>query len=146
MNELPVEGGTYALVTCLNMKCTIQVGKLGLFQFLPGFYIYAGSALGGLAGRLKRHLRQEKKLRWHIDYLLQKAAVQEVWYTSSGQPLECAWNGIIAGLPDAVLPVAGFGSSDCRCRTHLTFFAVQPSFDLFKVKCSGAGLPQPHLL
>lgn len=137
-------GGTYALVIYLNRRCTITVGKLGVYQFLPGFYIYAGSALGGLAGRLKRHLRQNKGLRWHIDYLLQVAAVQGVWYTNSGEPLECAWNRIIVSLPDAVSPVTGFGSSDCRCRTHLPFFTGQPSFDLFKAKCKEAGLPQPE--
>ena len=67
--------GTYALV--LHLECTeeITVGKLGMFTFPAGYYLYVGSALGpgGLEARLARHRRRGKKLRWHIDYLLEHA-------------------------------------------------------------------------
>jgi Uri superfamily endonuclease len=31
-------------------------------------------------------------------------------------------------LRGASVPIAGFGSSDCRCKTHLFFFTRRPSF------------------
>ncbi len=141
-----VEAGTYALVLFLKESCRLQVGKLGRLGFLPGYYVYTGSALGGLAGRLKRHLRPEKRLHWHIDYLLQAASVKEVWYTCSQERLECAWNGIVSGLPGAEPALKGFGSSDCRCYSHLTFFACKPSFSLFKGKREDAVLLHPYEL
>ena len=33
--------------------------------------------MGGLDARVARHLRAEKKLHWHIDYLLERASVTE---------------------------------------------------------------------
>ncbi len=38
------------------------IGKLGTHVFPSGYYIYAGSVLRGLNGRLKRHLMAEKLL------------------------------------------------------------------------------------
>jgi len=52
--------GSYALVLRLPSRRKIQVGKLGLFEFPRGHYIYLGSALGGLDARVGRHLSLEK--------------------------------------------------------------------------------------
>ena len=62
--------GTYVLLIELATAATIQVGRLGMLAFAKGYYAYVGSALGGLEQRIDRHLRTEKKLFWHIDYLL----------------------------------------------------------------------------
>ena len=72
------DSGTYALVLVLEVELRLQAGKLGIHTFPPGYYIYTGSALGGLSGRLKHHLKLEKKLHWHIDYLLQGAPVTQI--------------------------------------------------------------------
>jgi len=40
---------------------------------------------------------------------------------------ECARNRRILSLPGAEVPVAGFGSSDCRCAAHLVYFSDHPS-------------------
>ncbi len=125
-------GGTYALVLHLQSEAEIPVGKLGLLCFSSGYYIYTGSALGGLDGRLKRHLRREKRLHWHIDYLLQSAVINEIWYAAGTTRQECGWNRMAAALPGAVPVMRGFGSSDCRCFSHLTYFAEEPSLEAFR--------------
>ena len=128
------ERGTYALLLALDGEAAITVGKLGTFAFPAGYYLYIGSARSGLWPRLRRHLKREKKLRWHIDYLRQHAEVIEVWYLVSDEPMECPWARTAATLPGAQTPVAGFGSSDCRCQSHLIHYPERPSFELFQEK------------
>lgn len=72
------EGSLYALLIYLPHATQINVGKLGEFVFPAGFYVYVGSARRNLASRIARHRRKEKRLHWHIDYLLQHAEVKEV--------------------------------------------------------------------
>lgn len=128
------EKGTYALLLALDEEATIAVGKLGTFLFPAGYYLYIGSARGGLFHRLRRHLERRKKLRWHIDYLRQWANVIEVWYLFSEESLECSWAQAAAAMPQAQIPIPGFGSSDCRCRSHLLYYPSPPSFALFRDK------------
>jgi Uri superfamily endonuclease len=92
-------------------------------NFKRGIYLYVGRAKNGLQGRIKRHLRKEKKTFWHIDYLLQKAEVQEVWikrdfFDECRTALE-----IKEILKDSSFPLKKFGASDCRCQSHLFYLA-----------------------
>ena len=64
--------GTYCLLIHLKQDSKITIGKLGEKNFQKGYYIYVGSALNSLKTRIQRHLRKEKKIHWHIDYLLNK--------------------------------------------------------------------------
>ncbi|MCD6520350.1 MAG: GIY-YIG nuclease family protein [Anaerolineae bacterium] len=121
--------GTYILVIWLPQDASINIGALGEQHFGAGFYLYVGSALGGLRGRLARHLRQEKKLRWHIDYLLRKASLQEVWCLSGKARLECAVAQLLGQIPGFQPSLMPFGASDCSCFTHLFYAATKPSFE-----------------
>ena len=131
-------GGTYALVMVLDSGLQLQVGRLGTYDLPQGHYVYVGSALGGLAGRLRHHLKTEKRLRWHIDYLLQSATLVEIWYAFGQDRLECTWSELVGSLQGAMRLVPGFGASDCCCLTHLTHFRTLPLFDLFREKVQGA--------
>ena len=111
--------GNYILLSRLEFSLNIAVGKLGSFLFAPGYYLYFGSAQNGLEQRVNRHLRKDKKTHWHIDYLLQSARVVKVWSAESQERLECNLAGAVTGLPGFRVPVVGFGSSDCRCSSHL---------------------------
>ncbi|MDA0768896.1 MAG: GIY-YIG nuclease family protein [Chloroflexi bacterium] len=113
--------GSYVLVVRLERTLEIQVGKLGLLNFPRGYYLYFGSALNGLEGRIQRHRRREKILRWHIDYLTSLAPVAEVWRIEDDARWECAWAQIAIDHDGVLAPAKGFGSSDCRCQTHLVF-------------------------
>jgi len=95
-----------------------SVGELGTLNFKAGYYAYIGSALGGLKGRVGRHLREEKKLRWHIDYLLARSRAVDIVTAPSRTRKECA----IAGeLAKSLQSIRGFGSSDCTCHSHLFY-------------------------
>jgi len=123
--------GTYALLLRLDKPELIQVGRLGEFTFPAGWYVYVGSARGpgGLAARLARHRRRMadgKRLRWHVDYLLERARLVEVWSVVSDQRLECEWARVFADAPGGEIPVPRFGSSDCHCPAHLIYFAAHP--------------------
>jgi len=120
------EPGTYVLVMELGQATRMTIGGLGIQHLGQGYYLYVGSAMGGLRGRVARHLRKDKRLHWHIDYLLRAATVVEVWYRVGPERLECAWAGALrrSGRVEAV--VRGFGASDCRCWGHLFFSKERP--------------------
>lgn len=115
--------GSYALVLRLPSRRKITVGKLGTVAFPRGYYIYFGSALGGLKARTSRHLRHDKKLHWHADYLSAEVPWTQVWQLADGQRWECVWadqaTDIASATHGVTHPAPGFGSSDCKCLTHL---------------------------
>jgi Uri superfamily endonuclease len=124
----PDQPGTYVLILHLLHRATIDVGRLGRFQFPAGWYAYAGSAHGpgGLAARIARHLRSPKPLHWHVDYLRAEAQPDQVWYAVGTGKRECTWAEALSGLPGASIPVPRFGASDCRCPAHLVHFSALP--------------------
>lgn len=109
--------GSYVLILRVKEDVNCTIGRLGRILFKKGFYAYVGSAMNGLKQRVSRHLSNSKRFHWHIDYLLKCSSVEEVFYRESEKKEECtvadAFNGFIF--------IEGFGSSDCRCRSHLFF-------------------------
>ena len=122
--------GTYIVVIELNDAVRLTVGRLGTYDFREGHYLYVGSALSGLSSRIARHLRREKRIHWHIDYLLQVARVTEVWSRVGHERLECAWAEALARSGRVEQVVRGFGSSDCGCWSHLFYCAESPGADI----------------
>ena len=117
--------GAYILLLHLSAGREISVGKLGSYFFEKGWYTYVGSAMNSLDKRIARHLKKEKKLRWHIDYLLKVAPVEQVFRYESDIKIECKLSRKVAVLADDT-PVKKFGASDCCCFTHLYFFYEKP--------------------
>jgi Uri superfamily endonuclease len=131
---VPDRPGTYVLILRLpHFAENVRIGRLGCFRFPSGWYAYVGSARGpgGLAARLARHLRPLKPLHWHVDYLRAQAQPVQVWYVAGTQKRECAWARTLSSLPGASVPVPRFGASDCRCPTHLIYFATPPDVTAF---------------
>lgn len=117
--------GVYQLLIRLDKPELIRIGRLGAFPFPAGYYIYTGSAMSGLEGRVSRHLRADKKLRWHVDYLLERGrvvGVREIW---TDERIECELNRRTLSLPGARVVAPGFGSSDCRCPSHLIYLGEE---------------------
>ena len=114
--------GSYVLLMELSGEQTITVGSLSNVRFLRGYYAYVGSALGGVKSRLSRHLNQNKKPHWHIDYLLQKASITDIIIGETEDRIECA---IAQALGSQFDSVPGFGASDCHCHSHLFFTAEE---------------------
>ena len=80
--------GCYCLIISLKDIQTIKIGKLGIIKFKKGCYVYVGSAMNSLEARLKRHLSDDKKLHWHIDYLLRKSEITDIIYNEN-KKVEC---------------------------------------------------------
>lgn len=114
--------GVYHLIIRLERRTVIRVGRLGRVEFPEGWYVYTGSARGGMEARVARHRRRRKPLRWHIDYLLRRARVVEVVAIPTQERIECARNQAVLALPGARVAAPRFGSSDCRCAAHLVYF------------------------
>jgi len=118
-----MDSGVYTLIIKLDKNQVIKIGELGRLDFKKGFYIYTGSALKGLKKRIERHRKKQKKLFWHIDYLLanKHSKILQIMAIKTKKKLECKLNKIISSLPNAKA-VKKFGCSDCKCKTHLYYF------------------------
>ena len=110
--------GNYVLIIKLARKKDILVGKLGYIRFPQAFYAYVGSAMNGFEARLPHHLRSKKKPHWHIDYLLEQAEIEEIVLCQVDERMECS---LAQALATEFQSIPGFGSSDCKCRSHLYF-------------------------
>jgi Uri superfamily endonuclease len=110
--------GTYVMILHVPYDIALSVGELGRVDFGAGYYAYVGSALGGLEGRIGRHLGRDKKIHWHIDHLMLHARAVDVVLAESEERKECE---IAARLAEDLKMVRGFGSSDCRCPSHLFY-------------------------
>lgn len=110
--------GSYALLMCLKNHKKIDVGSLGPISFSKGYYLYIGSAMNGVEGRVKRHIRDRKKLHWHVDYFLNKAKISSIYFQESQERLECS---LAKTFSKKFEVIPKFGSSDCFCESHLFF-------------------------
>lgn len=122
------DSGLYVLILRVASRLTATIGALGTVDFKPGYYAYCGRARRNLSARLARHFSRRKKLHWHIDYLTcrKEVTVESAKIYTLDQMSECALNSLVRRLPRAEA-IPGFGSSDCKCVSHLTFLGVKLS-------------------
>jgi Uri superfamily endonuclease len=110
--------GIYTLVLSVSKDIDVNVGALGCVNFEQGLYVYVGSAQNNLEKRIERHLRKTKQKFWHIDHLLDDAHVEvvKVLNKKAERLEECKTAKRISEIG---APIKGFGSSDCKCESHL---------------------------
>lgn len=110
--------GIYILLIKIDKNREIEIGSLGKINFDKGIYSYIGSAQNNLEKRIQRHKVKNKKLRWHIDYLLKNKYVKilKIYYKKAGREEECK---IAKMLSKTEIPISKFGCSDCDCKSHL---------------------------
>nr|WP_235592322.1 DUF123 domain-containing protein [Methanobrevibacter olleyae] len=91
------------------------------YKFKKGYYVYIGSAMNSLISRINRHLSDDKKMHWHIDYLLksQNSTIRDILFNISNKKIECDLANKIAKNGEEV---PKFGCSDCNCKSHLIYF------------------------
>ncbi len=122
--------GVYCLLLRLAKESDLKIGRRKR-SFPAGYYLYVGSAMGGLDARIRRHLSHEKKKRWHIDVLADAAKAHRVFrFPTDSRTAECRLARRLAVCTDAT-GIEGFGSSDCRCKTHLFHLRTKPLFNPF---------------
>ena len=132
--SIPQEPGTYILILEASARRRIPVGALGTLALEPGFYAYVGSALGsgGLRGRLAHHRGRTRSPHWHIDYVRRHTALREIWFLAGASRREHRWGAVLDRSDGAIIPLAGFGASDCGCRSHLFRFSHRPRLSTFR--------------
>lgn len=118
MDEIALPTISYQLNIILVESARLTIGQFGTFDFPAGHYVYTGSAKRNIEARIARHLRQDKALKWHIDYLIASPHASVIKATQFVQA-ECELNQTTAG----VILIAGFGASDCHagCGSHLKY-------------------------
>lgn len=128
--ELPASAGSYVLVMQAAGVVSPLIGRLGRRALAAGWYLYVGSARGpgGIAARCGRHLRNNKGLRWHVDYLLAVLKLREIWYRCHPGTLEHDWARALLARPGFQNAWPHFGATDCRCASHLLYAAQRPRF------------------
>lgn len=115
--------GAYCLIIEVPQERMISVGSLGSHLFQRGIYVYAGSALAGVEPRVGRHKSQTKRRRWHIDYLLTSSDIlATVAIPGDRKEVECDIVQALMRSEEVSIPVPRFGSSDCKCESHLLYF------------------------
>jgi len=116
------QSGVYCLCIRVEGDRTIRIGALGELDFVEGFYVYVGSAMNGLEARIRRHVNTSmgvyRAIHWHLDYLLKEedVSISSVFIKPSEVKVECE---LANSVSEYGVQVKDFGSSDCRCSSHL---------------------------
>jgi Uri superfamily endonuclease len=121
--------GIYVLIIKNTTPTSLKIGALGKITFPANMYAYIGSAQNNIESRIKRHIRKEKQLFWHIDYLLAdtNAKIVQIYYSlTDDKTYECKTAHLIAKHSN---PIPKFGCSDCKCKSHLFY---SDNFDFLK--------------
>ncbi len=118
--------GVYSLLLCIPEDTSISIGNRPKEIYEQGYWVYVGSARGkgstSLENRLRRHFRKDKKLHWHIDYLLlQKITIVDAIWSESDDDLECSLVTGLLATEEYIPGPKGFGAGDCTrgCISHL---------------------------
>jgi len=114
--------GTYCLIISMKKSEKLDIGHLhNMHRFKKGYYVYIGSAMNSLVPRLNRHLSDEKKMHWHIDYLLKSpdCHIRDILFNISEERIEC---DLAESISKDGEEIPGFGCSDCSCSSHLIYF------------------------
>ena len=98
--------------------------------------------MNSLEARLNRHLSDNKKLHWHVDYLLKddNCKIIDIIYNID-KKVEC---DISQHLKTHAVGIKNFGCSDCNCESHLYYFKnrseaiehVQNAYDSIAIECN----------
>ncbi len=115
MERLP-DKGIYLLLIFKDKEEEIRVGALGKIKFDMAYYVYVGSAQRNLRKRVERHLRKEKKMKWHIDYLLCHSKIIDIFAKNYPKSYE---EKIAIKLGKKYSYIPNFGSSDSKAPSHL---------------------------
>ena len=112
--------GSYCLIINQENDSEIEIGKrLRKINFDKGHYVYVGSAMNSLEARLNRHLSDEKKIHWHVDYLLKQTEITDIIYNESTRKIECELSQYLSTKTNGI---KDFGCPDCDCESHLYYF------------------------
>ncbi len=121
--------GCYQLIMHLSEDSRFDIGRRKKLPFPAGFYVYTGSHQKSLDKRLARHVKRQKKMHWHIDYLTTRPAIaiREI-LIYPGSRAECRINREFMAFSGGEVLQPNFGNGDCRhhCDSHLIYLPELP--------------------
>jgi sugar fermentation stimulation protein A len=122
--------GAYAVIYYLKEGNKIAVPRFGEYFLRKGWYVYSGSAKKNMIHRVSRHIRKEKKLKWHIDYfsVLDNVIPKEIFLFEHRN--ECEINRLFKEAGGGII-IDNFGATDCKnkCGTHFLYFKKLPKLE-----------------
>ena len=116
--------GDYMIVLYVSEDRDVETGSLGIIHYPQGYYVYVGSAKKNLEQRIAQHRAVRKRKHWHLDYLREKSSFIGAVPIRTAEDLECRLAQRISMIAD--WKIERFGSSDCRCESHLFGFRENP--------------------
>lgn len=123
--QIHQDRGSYLMVMYNAAEFTATIGSLGQRTFKKGYYVYAGSALHGLEHRIKRHLKKNKKLHWHIDYISPvHMKTVKVYPIRRADSIEESLARRLMNISEGY--INQFGASDSKISSHLFYFPEPP--------------------
>ncbi len=127
--------GIYILEIFAEKSFKVNSQKFHSKIFNDGYYYYVGSAQKNLKSRIDRHLKREKKLHWHIDYIttIRTNKISNIYYFfNRGKNFECSLVQDLLKNTSLYTPVNDFGNSDCSiCDSHLLYKEKQIPYSHF---------------
>ncbi len=121
--------GSYLLFMEVADKIKVN-SKKSQWIIKPGLYVYVGSAMATLTGRVKRHLTEKKKNHWHIDFLTSRAKIFLTLLLPSRTKDEKVVSQLVSKYGT---PVKGFGSTDCKgLNSNLYRIQNEHAVEIFK--------------
>lgn len=125
--------GIYVLEIYSPISFTLPIKKFKDAQFPKGYYYYVGSAQKNLVHRINRHLKLNKKLHWHIDYITSnnKNNIKSILiFKDFSRNYECELTGKLQNEFALTHKAKGFGNSDCNvCESHLLYSKKQIDYN-----------------
>ncbi len=129
-----MDKGTYILKIKVKKNLKISVGSLGEVNFKLGTYVYIGSAMNSISKRVQRHVKKNKKVHWHLDYLTISPYVEiEKVYAFYGSRVEEEISMKFSKRYDSV---NNFGASDMKSVNSNLYF-VNDDMDEFVESLGG---------
>jgi len=114
--------GSYFLVIKVERDMIVRT-KRKEFPLKAGYYVYVGSAMNSLEKRVERHFKKDKKLHWHIDFLLKESKLLRAYLIPSDAKIEEELSMEVSKFGK---PVEGFGASDLKIGSNLYYFKDEP--------------------
>ncbi|WP_457752851.1 GIY-YIG nuclease family protein [Thermococcus sp.] len=114
--------GSYFLVIKVERDMIVQT-KRKEFSLKAGYYVYVGSAMNSIEKRVERHFKKDKKLHWHIDFLLKESELLRAYLIPSDAKIEEELSMEVSKFGK---PIEGFGASDLKINSNLYYFKDEP--------------------
>jgi Uri superfamily endonuclease len=140
LESIPIDNikkGIYLLEIYAPVEFKVTIKKFRDVEFPAGYYYYVGSAQKNFASRIKRHLRSDKVVHWHIDHVtsINTNEITRIYYLeNAGRNVEIELANLLISELNCKIIVERFGCSDSPGSiTHLVYRRKQLPFGKLKL-------------